>query len=241
MAILHTKESALAKTKQRNFFLAAFFYGIAGIGWLWWVNNILFVHRILSFDTVVPIFVVFGGAGWLGRHFWRNYRKSASGDKGVERALDVLQRLPDDYEVFSNVVVMGRYCSIVVVGRNGVFIVQVKNHNGRIAPSRGKDWVQEKTGRGGTDYAATLRNPVIQLKGQIHAMAQFLKQEGIRVWVDGMVYFTNPDVILRDCSAEVTDNGNTILDFITNYAARHVLRDDEVTRISTWLQRAGKV
>ena len=72
-------------------------------------------------------------------------------------------------------------------------------------------------------------------------MAQFLKQEGIRVWVDGMVYFTNPDVILLDCSAEVTDNGNTILDFITNYAARHVLRDDEVTRISTWLQRAGKV
>ena len=55
MAILHTKESALAKTKQRNFFLAAFFYGIAGLVWLWWVNNILFVHRILPFNTKICI------------------------------------------------------------------------------------------------------------------------------------------------------------------------------------------
>ena len=31
------------------------------------------------------------------------------------------------------------------------------------------------------------------MKGKIYAMAQFFKQEGIRVWADGMVYFTNPD------------------------------------------------
>lgn len=229
MAVLHTRESSFAQARRRNLLLAGVFCGLCLLIWLWWVNNIRSGH-LLQTDVAVPVLLAFGAAGFVGKRFWHAYRKSASGDKGVERTIDVLRQLPDSYHVLSNVQVPGAYCGLVVVGRNGVFIINTKHHNGTITPSNG-DWVQEKTGRRGTDYSSSMRNPVKHMKRQIHVLADYLKSVGTRVWVDGIVFFTNPDVILNGCSDRFTDRGDAVRSYILNYRARFLLSDADVLRL----------
>ena len=193
------------------------------------MRNILSGH-LLHMDVAIPVLLTFAATGAVGKHFWHAYRKSASGDKGVERALDVLRQLPDSYHVLSNVQVPGACCSIVVIGCNGAFIVNTKHHSGTITPHAG-DWEQEKTGRRGTDYIVAMQNPVKQLKRQIHALAEHLKPAETRVWVDGIVFFTHPNVILEDCSDSFTDRGDVVRSYILNHRARFQLSDSDVRRL----------
>ena len=229
MAVLHARESSFAHEKQRNLLLAGVFGASCLLIWLWWMRNILSGH-LLHMGVAIPVLLTFAATGAVGKHFWHAYRKSASGDKGVERALDVLRQLPDSYHVLSNVQVPGAYCSIVVIGCNGAFIVNTKHHSGTITPHAG-DWEQEKTGRRGTDYTVAMRNPVKQLKHQIHALAEYLKPVGTRVGVDGIVFFTHPNVILEDCSDRFTDRGDVVRSYILNHRARFQLSDADVYRL----------
>ena len=232
MANLHTRESAYASTRQRNLILAVLFGAVCIITWLIWVQDILFGT---AFDHPIQVkliqMVVCGVTGWVANYFWQNYRKTASGDTGVERSLDILSELPDGYHVFSNLRVDEAYIGTVVVGRNGVFIINTKNHNGEITPSDEYEWTQKKVGRGGTAYTATLRNPVKQTKKQIYKMSQFLKKNNIRAWVDGIVYFTNPDLILNGTGDAYTNRGRAVLEFILDYPVRTPLDDSIVERI----------
>ena len=232
MADLHTRESAYASTRRRNLMLAVGFGAVSITLWLLWAKDIIYGT---AFDHPLQLkllhLVVFVVTGWLATHFWQNYRKTASGDTGVERSLDILSELPDGYHVFSNLHVEGAFIGTVVVGRNGVFIINTKNHNGEITPSDDYEWTQKKVGRGGTEYTATLRNPVKQTKKQIYSMSQFLKKNNIRAWVDGIVYFTNPDLILNGTGDAYTNKGRAVLEFILDYPVRTPLDDSTVDRI----------
>ena len=80
-----------------------------------------------------------------------------SGINGERIAAKVLAALPDSYTVFQDVEVTydGKVSEIdnIVVGKSGVFIVEVKNHNGNITGDcEDTYWIQHKVGRGGTPY-----------------------------------------------------------------------------------------
>lgn len=82
----------------------------------------------------------------------------------------------------------------VVVGPNGVFIIEVKNNNSQIVGSEEElEWVVHKVGRKGTPYTASMRNPVKQVKSQICALNNFTKERGYKVWIEGVVFFSNPN------------------------------------------------
>ena len=93
-------------------------------------------------------------------HFGDNISKHVntdiliSGMNGERIATKVLAALPDGYTVFQNLIVIynNKESEIdnIVVGRRGVFIVEVKNHNGHIAGDLNAIyWTQHKVGRGG--------------------------------------------------------------------------------------------
>ncbi len=234
MAQIHAKESAYTNTKRRNLFFAVLFYGIAILIWLWWVHNII-SDIMLPMKTAVFYLVVFAISGYIGGKFWHNYRKTLSGDQGIEHSLDLLKSLPDDYHVFSNIMVSGVCCNIVVVGTNGVFIINTKHHNGEITPTDDRKWFQKKVGRGGTHYSAKMRNPIKQLKKQIYELSQYLKSHDINVWVDGIVYFTNGDLILNGCSDKFTNKGDSVLSFILDYDVRQPLDNEIIKKINNLL------
>lgn len=131
-----------------------------------------------------------------------------SGISGERIAAKVLATLPDRYTVFQNVIVYydGKKSEIdnIVVGNSGVFIIEVKNHNGHIVGDvEDTYWTQHKVGRGGTSYANEIYSPVRQVGTQIYCLANYLRQEGVNTYIQGMVYFVN-----KNCQVSLTGTGN---------------------------------
>lgn len=132
-----------------------------------------------------------------------------SGINGERIAAEVLSALPDSYTVFQDVMIIydGKASEIdnIVVGSSGVFIVETKNHNGNIIGDfENIYWTQHKVGRGGTHYSKEIYSPVKQVGTHIYRLANYLRQNGIYTYVEGMVYFTNPSCVVQ------TTGNNTI-------------------------------
>lgn len=125
-----------------------------------------------------------------------------SGIAGERFATDVLSMLPNSYTVFQNVTVThaDKKSEIdnIVVGKSGVFIVEVKNHNGYISGDlEDTQWIQHKVGRGGTPYEKEMYNPVKQVGTHIYRLANYLRDKGVSTYIEGIVYFVNDDCRLR--------------------------------------------
>lgn len=124
------------------------------------------------------------------------------GAKGENMGLTEALHLPDDYHVFTNVNISYQNYSqetdLIIVGMKGVYVVEVKNHNGYIVgDAQDAEWIQHKVGRGGGKYSKKMANPVKQVKGQVYKLSKFLKEQGINVWVEGIVLFTNAAVHVK--------------------------------------------
>jgi len=124
------------------------------------------------------------------------------GAKGENLGLVQALNLPEGYHVFTNVTISYQNYSqetdLIIVGMKGVYIVEVKNHNGKIiGDAEASQWMQHKIGRGGGRYSKKINNPVKQVKGQVYKLSKFLKEQGINVWVEGVILFTNDEVMVN--------------------------------------------
>lgn len=125
-----------------------------------------------------------------------------SGITGENVASETLASLPDNYTIFQNAIIPydGKTSEIdnIVVGRSGIFIVEIKNHTGNIIGDlEDTYWTQHKIGRGGTPYTKEMYNPTKQVGTHIYRLANYLRQNGIDTYVEGMVYFVNPSCVVR--------------------------------------------
>ncbi|MBR5931181.1 MAG: NERD domain-containing protein [Lachnospiraceae bacterium] len=109
----------------------------------------------------------------------------------------------------------------MILNKNGVFIIEVKNLSGKLY-GREDDltWEKHKTTESGNVYEKTIDNPIRQVKREERIFGQYLRSEGIRVWVEGYVFFVenNSSVkspyILRtnqDISRVIHRETNTVL------------------------------
>ena len=110
--------------------------------------------------------------------------------------------LTNDDLMFTNVEVsygdMETELDIVILNQNGVFIIEVKNYNGRLRGSEDDyEWEKYHTSRGGNTYVKTVKNPIRQVKRQVYILAEYLRSFGIRVWVEGYVFFLQTDSPVR--------------------------------------------
>ena len=169
-----------------------------------------------------------------------------SGIVGENSTADLLSCLPDGYTVFQDVVVRydGKVSEIdnIVVGNTGVFVIETKNHNGTINGDYGeKDWLQSKVGRGGTPYYNSFYSPVKQVGTHIFRLKNVLKENGIHVYINGAVYFSNPQATVSISGdetdipvfAEFESGGEDLLDYILNGDAN--LSEPIVKRINKLL------
>ncbi len=117
--------------------------------------------------------------------------------------------LRDDDRMFTNVEVsygdMRTELDVVVVNKNGVFVIEVKNYSGCLSGSESDyEWEKHHTSRGGNTYVKTVKNPIRQVKRQVHILAGYLRSFGIQVWVEGYVFFlqtespVHSDLVLRN-------------------------------------------
>jgi hypothetical protein len=172
-----------------------------------------------------------------------------SGLEGESRALSILRQLPDSYTIFNQVLVPdqssstgSREIDYLVCGPNGLFAIEVKNNNGTIrGEATDTRWTVSKVGRGGTPYDDTMRNPVRQLKAQIHPLSKHFEAKDIRVWINGIVAFSNGDWRLRigESSKIPVIHAYDLVQYITEFVPNRVVRDVEKA-INVLAQLAGK-
>lgn len=117
------------------------------------------------------------------------------GAAGEDRVENILARLSDGYTIFNQVqipcessVTGFREADFVVVGPNGVFIIENKDYTGRVVGGEhDPEWRLHKVGRGGTTYVKTARNPIKQVKVYVRMLASIFSARGIKAWITPLV------------------------------------------------------
>jgi hypothetical protein len=162
------------------------------------------------------------------------------GMKGEEKAKDLAMSLDENHHVFTNLQLeyegKTSETDIIVVGHSGLFIIEIKNHNGTIVGTGGeKFWTQHKVGRKGGEYSKQLYSPEKQVKTHVYRLSKILKDNHIHTWVQGMVYFINSEVRINITATEVpvtsiNFNGN-LRAWLEENKSKQSLSNDEIKKI----------
>jgi hypothetical protein len=122
------------------------------------------------------------------------YRQGLIGELTFRIKLKEL--LSDDHTAFYGYPLKrGGDLDCLVLGPTGLYALEVKHHNGTIQYTEG-GWSQVKVGQGGTAYRGKLKNPSGQMMSGLHEVKELLAAKGVRVFIQGVVVFTNPDLQL---------------------------------------------
>lgn len=187
-----------------------------------------------SFSHLVPViflvtFFIFTKKG-VGIN--KEMKIIKAGLDGEKETLKVFKKLPDSYTVFSDLEIEaeGKKSQLdhVVVGPNGVFIIETKNLNGKVTgDAADHNLLQSKVGRGGTPYSKQFYNPIKQVSTHVFRLSRYLKANSVDLWVQGAVYFSKPTVqVFINNSSEIpvfcySDDGRKeMIDYIMNYEGK---------------------
>ena len=112
----------------------------------------------------------------------------------------------------------------IVVGSNGIFVIETKNLNGLIEGNEDdKEVVHHKVGIKGGKYSKTIYNPIKQVSTHVYRVSEVLKGYNLNKWVQGAVYFTNRNCIVDINStripvfSEAEEGDKEVLNYIVNY------------------------
>jgi hypothetical protein len=168
-----------------------------------------------------------------------------AGLRGQQQVTEILSGLDDTYYVIVGLKLPGKLADIdhLVVGPNGVFAFETKNHRGRITIHRGK-WVQVKVSRRGhMQPEETMADPVRQLKRNVDYLRSCINATDralarrTRLWIEGAVVFVHPGVLidlpeaLRARLPFPVLRGRDLPRFILEHVPRRGLLPDEVEAI----------
>jgi hypothetical protein len=98
-----------------------------------------------------------------------------------------------------------------------------------------KNWGQHKVGRKGGKYSKSFYSPVKQVNTHVYRLSSYLKQQGAGGWVQGMVFFSNPqaeiNVISQSTPVFDYQNGkNQMVSYIMDFI-KQMLSEEQRRRI----------
>ena len=198
MAILHKKHNANAGKR------AGFLAGQALCVLVPAALAVWYVVGLVQKQPLQPVLYAALACAAVGAVLFRVFGNRSeilkSGIEGEKQAMDALKVLPYSYHVVSNPVyyINGRKAELdaVVIGKNGVCIVETKNHTGVITGRPQDEWWSQ-TKRRGTKH---MKNPLLQVERQAAILEQVLREAGCKCEVRQMVYFASKSarVSVRD-------------------------------------------
>ena len=172
--------------------------------------------------------------------------RKSFGEQGEKQATRTLERyLPAGYTVIPNVIIIDNEgkseIDNVVVGKTGVFVIEVKSLKGVVVGDCNEhDWVHYKEDDYGNEFHDFFYNPVKQVGTHVWRLANLLRENHIRTWVKKAVYFTVPDTYYHiknepeDCPVFTYNTTSKLIDYILSGDAN--LSDNTVNKIINLLQ-----
>ncbi len=160
------------------------------------------------------------------------------GIEGEVATTAVLRRLPRHYYVCPDVTISGDGHSAqmdhVVVGPNGVFVVETKNHKGVIyGDDEDHALLQKKKTESGSRYAKRFYSPVKQVTTHARVLTRVLVQCGYDIEVQGIVYFSHPRTKVKVYSEEIPvfsarrGGRRKLLRYIKHFGGEKLLKPSE--------------
>lgn len=166
-------------------------------------------------------------------------RAGVEGEKLAKKHIKNLKKI--DYKVIPNVIVPKskggfRELDFVIIGTKGVFVIETKNMSGYIyGDAEDTELTRTKTGRGNRTYDSTIGNPIQQVKGQVNALASYMKKKKINCNVDYIVAFTNEKASINISNDEgkviKLTSGDNIVEYINKYNSNKTLSISEVKSV----------
>jgi len=186
----------------------------------------------------------------LGVYSYKSYLAWLGGSVGEKMVTEELRGLDDSYILLNGVVVPPNRGDTdhIVVGSNGVFVVESKNYGGRISCD-GDVWTKVKVGRGGGVYNLEIGSPSNQVKRNSKVLKDFiLGHQGEifmgrapHIWVHGVLVFTNPDaeLELRNPTVDVVELDD-LREHIKSAASGLVLTSGQVEAVGRALLKHAR-
>ena len=132
----------------------------------------------------------------------RRYNILNSGRNGEKNLYKAVKKLEGNNIIFVNLPIRykrGRSeVDMLIISPKGVVIIEVKNHSGTISGNwRAEKWVQQKFYRNGKTTSVEMDNPIKQMRRQRDIVKSIFNAAGEDVWVDTVLFFSNPSVRLK--------------------------------------------
>ena len=170
----------------------------------------------------------------------RRYNVLLSGVKG-ERSLErIARKYKGEYDIFINCPVQYKRSrseiDMIMLGKKGLVIIEVKNHSGTVCGSDTDDkWTQYKHYKDGKNTEADMKNPIKQITRQRDILKGILHENGIDVWIDSIVYFSNPLIRLKlnikSKSSIVCSGEKELESFLSSYTSPKPISKTNVDKI----------
>lgn len=221
-----------------------------------WIKSVAYLVFALASLPLAPFtygltLIFFGIFGFL---YGKNKEKAKilfAGLEGEKKSSKLLKKLPNPYYVIPGprIQVDGQESEMdhIIIGPNGIFVMETKNYNGRIVGSeKDNNLTQYKVGRGGGRYTKTFYNPIKQVNTHVYRLSKLLKKYGYGQWVQGMVLFTNlkAEVNIKSNSIpvfNVKENGTKkVLNYITKYKSKANLDSKRCNEIVEFINESTK-
>lgn len=192
-----------------------------------------YVYEFFYFFVILAI--VFLVYGFIKIFESGNYKKWESGVFGEKIVSLELKGLPDSYFLIEDVC-LNKYGNIdhIVVGPTGIFVVETKNHKGKIE-FNGEEWMQY-SGR----FKTKIKDPGKQVIFSTFDLKKFLIETNLinpNFWIQSLIVFSNPETKFNITNLKIAKvfNPADAVKFILNQ--RKILEKKEVEKIVNLLKR----
>ena len=196
---------------------------------------VLFVGSILAIATILILVTLIAKSAYsTPEKRTREWPWERDGRLGEEYAAGFIGSiLNDEDRLFTNVKVSydGKDAELdeVIVSPRGVFVIEVKNYKGELrGDTADYEWTKYKTSDSGEVYEKTVRNPIKQVRRQEYILSNYLRENGINVWVEGYVFFVQQNSPVKDdCVLETFDD----IDMAIHNGTDNGLSENEIWKI----------
>jgi len=137
---------------------------------------------------------------WLFFRSYSGYRRGYDGEKNVAKTLS--SSLDNEYSLINDVMLADGYGNIdhVVLGPNGVFVIETKNYAGKIICD-GDKWSSQRNGKFNRLLHYDLGSPSKQVKRNATRVKRVIEHTAMfkskNIWVNGVLVFANKNVRLQ--------------------------------------------
>lgn len=122
----------------------------------------------------------------------------------------------------------------VILNKRGIFIIEVKNYVGTITGGLNDyEWNKTKVTASGNSYTSSVKNPINQVRRQVYILANYLKDNGINVWIEGYAFLVEGNSPVR--SAYILNDQHDIdaaIHLRTNNKLKTLTRDEIIRLLS---------